>query len=112
VVREPQVVLVEEGDERRGGKVDADVVRAGLLPDVPGEAYHPDPRVADPLDDRHGVVGGRVVDDDRLPVLEPLRAERRQGVREDVAATVRGDDDGDVGRAHPQGQSAPAATMS
>ncbi len=98
-MRGQAVVGIEERHERRVDEVEAGV--AGSAEARPGGVmHHPEARVRRSrlIEDRAGVIGRRVVDEDRDPVIEGLRAERVQRVHRPRCDVETRNDDGDGGR--------------
>ena len=94
-----RVIAVEEHDVRRPRGVDAHVARAGAAAAVLGQRHQTHPvwmLRREPRGDLAGAVGGGVVDDDDLEVVQRLVEHRLDGGRQPVSVVVRDDDDGDV----------------
>jgi hypothetical protein len=80
------------------GAADPFVVRCGLLAGVLREVDPGDARVGEGGDDRLGIVGAVIADDDQLPVRDGGLPHAGDGVRENVAAVVGRHDDRDQRR--------------
>ena len=95
----PQVVGIEEADERRLDGGEPAPRRAGLA-DILLEADQPEARVGELvqhlLHDGGGIVGRGVVDDHAIEVAEALARDRADRVADIVGAIEAGDDDGDA----------------
>ena len=90
MVPEPQVIVIQERDERSARHGDADVVRSRLLADVDLEVHESDSWIIERGNDRLGVVGAVVADDDQFEIVECLAQNASNRVLNDVAAVVGG----------------------
>lgn len=106
----PEVVVVEERDERRRDAAEG-LVPHGAGPSAEGEGNVPGAGRARRGDDASGLLGAAVLHDDRLDVSERLRRDGGKGLGEERRTAMRGDDDGDAGhgRGYPERSTTPAA---
>jgi hypothetical protein len=98
VVREPEVVVTEIGDQPSSRLAKAFVVRAGLVAGVLGKVDPAKARIVDRRHDGLRVVRAPVSNDEDLEVPERLTERAFHRERQDRAPVVGGDDDGDERR--------------
>ena len=89
----PEVIGIEEGDERELGVMDAGISGGGKAGVGLGEVAKAG--VGEGLDDGGGLIGGAVIDDEEFEVRVRLLEDGGDGFWEVVGVIKRGDDDGD-----------------
>src|SRR4051812_23860971 len=96
MMREPEIVVPEVGDEFAASLTQSLVVRTALMARVRGQIDPANARITDRGNDRLRIIRATVADDEDLEILHRLPEHAADRVRKNAAPVVRGDDDADA----------------